>query len=61
MGGAEGVVVVLSGLPFSGTLLTSPLIGTLSLALVTPLSITYDIVFEHVSSPQAPPSDLSTF
>lgn len=40
--------IALSCLLCSGSFLTSPLIGTLSLALVAPLSITYDIVFEHV-------------
>lgn len=29
--------------------LTSPLLGTLSLSLVTPLSLAYSIVFGHVS------------
>ena len=57
MGGVSGGVsgwgewvgcIDLSALVCSGSFLTSPLIGTLSLALVAPLSITYDIVFEHV-------------
>jgi solute carrier family 35 protein F5 len=32
-----------------GSFLTSPLVGTLSLALVTPFSITYDIIFEKTT------------
>ena len=33
---------------YSGVFLTSPLVGTLSLALVTPLSITYSVFIRQV-------------
>ena len=43
-----GEVLDVAAVFCSGSFLTSPLIGTLSLALVAPLSITYDMVFENV-------------